>query len=148
MDTHIYKVDVHWDNAKKGTLSSDVLNSKITVVTPPEFRGGIAGEWSPEHLFAAAANSCLMTTFLAIAENSKLDFHSFDSHATAKLEMVDKVYMISEILLAPTVGVYRDEDMDKAMRVLEKAEKACLISNSMKSKITMQPIVELAEAWV
>lgn len=148
MDTHIYKVDIHWEDTKRGTLSSDVLNSKVTVVTPPEFKGGIAGEWSPEHLFAAAANSCLMTTFLAIAENSKLDFHSFDSQATAKLEMVEKVYMISEIVLAPVVSVYREEDMEKAMRVLEKAEKACLISNSMKSSVIMQPTIELAEAWV
>jgi organic hydroperoxide reductase OsmC/OhrA len=34
----------------------------------------------------AQINSCFMTTFLAIAENSKLEFVHFDSKATGKLE--------------------------------------------------------------
>ncbi len=57
---------------EKDWFSSPVLNTKIEVATPPEFPKGIAGIWSPEHLLVAAVSSCLMTTFLAVAENSKL----------------------------------------------------------------------------
>jgi peroxiredoxin-like protein len=148
MDAHIYEVNLQWNELRKGTLSSPVLHQSITVVTPPEFKGGIEGEWSPEHLFTASVSSCLMTTFLAIAENSKLDFTSFDCHATAKLETVDGVLMVSEILLVPTISLFREEDREKAKRVIEKSEKACLISNSMKSKIILEAKIELAEAWV
>lgn len=144
METHYYEVDLHWQNTRKGTLSSQVLNDEITVVTPPEFKGGIQGEWSPEHLFTAAASSCLMTTFLAIAENSKLDFISFDANALATLEMVDGVYMISKIVIKTTVSIRQEEDKAKAIRVIEKAEKACLISNSMKSQVIVVPNIIVA----
>ena len=96
---HIYEVSVNWQADRKGVMSSPVLNTKIEVVTPPQFPKGIEGIWSPEHLFVAAINSCLMTTFLSIAENSKLEFVSFDSKALGKLEMVDGKYIMSEVTL-------------------------------------------------
>lgn len=86
METHEYSVDLSWMNDRRGLLSSGVLNDKISVATPPEFKGGMAGIWSPEHLLVAAVSSCLMTTFLAIAENFKLEYESFDCKAVGKLE--------------------------------------------------------------
>ncbi|HCZ35963.1 MAG TPA: osmotically inducible protein OsmC [Cytophagales bacterium] len=109
----------------------------IEVATPPEFPKGIPGIWSPEHLFTAAVNSCLMTTFLAIAENSKLEFTAFTSNAKGKLEQVDGKFLMTEIALEPTVTIAHEKDRERAERVLLKAEAACLISNSIKSKVTM-----------
>ena len=63
-------------------LCVPVLDTRVEVATPPEFANGMPGIWSPEHLFVAAVNSCLMTTYLAIADNSKLPFVSFSSRAT------------------------------------------------------------------
>jgi len=54
---------------------SSELDESLDVATPPQFPKGIERVWSPEHLFTAAVNSCLMTTFLSIAENSKLEFN-------------------------------------------------------------------------
>ncbi|HWB25664.1 MAG TPA: OsmC family protein [Chitinophagaceae bacterium] len=142
-----YDVQVKWNNDRKGTLTSAVLDDFIEVATPPEFNKGIAGMWSPEHLLVAAVNSCLMTTFLAIADNSRLPFTSFLSKAKGKLEMVEGKYMISEITLAPEVAVASDEHIEKAARVLQKAEANCLIANSIKAKIIFQPqvVTELPE---
>jgi organic hydroperoxide reductase OsmC/OhrA len=39
-----------------------------------------------------------------------------------------------------------EKDRERAERVLAKAEAACLISNSIKSKITMVPRITLAQA--
>ncbi|MXV37199.1 OsmC family peroxiredoxin [Flavobacteriaceae bacterium Ap0902] len=134
---HTYQVRVKWENDRKGTLSSEVLNDNITIATPPEFKKGMAGIWSPEHYLLSAVNGCLMTTFLAIAENFKLEFKSFDSDSEGKLGMVDGVYMMSEITLKPTVVITKEEDRELAEKVLQKSEKACLISNSVKSKVDM-----------
>jgi peroxiredoxin-like protein len=139
--THLYDVQVAWENDRKGLLSSKELNQNIEVVTPPEFPKGIAGVWSPEHLFVAAINSCLMTTFLAIAENSKLEFTSFSSDATGKLEMIDGKYLMSEVNLYPKVVVNSGVDKERVERILNKSEAACLISNSIKSKINFFPEV-------
>jgi peroxiredoxin-like protein len=138
---HHYQVKVQWKQDRLGIASSDVLPTTIEVATPPEFAKGIAGIWSPEHFLVAAANSCLMTTFLAIAENSKLDFISFESNGIGILDKQDGKFMIVEIILHPTVVVANQEFVEKAIKLLEKSEAACLISNSLKSKIILQPKV-------
>ena len=140
---HYYDVTVNWADGRKGTMTSEVLEKAIDVATPPQFAKGIEGVWSPEHLFVAAVNSCLMTTFLAIAENSKLVYAGFTSKAVGKLELVEGKYIISEVTLKPTVVITNVEDQEKAMRLLRKSEAACLVSNSIKSKIILEPTVKV-----
>lgn len=144
--THFYDVSVNWTSDRKGNLSSTVLNSTIEVATPPEFTKGMPNIWSPEHLFVAAVNSCLMTTFLAIAENSKLNFVSFNSSAKGKLELVDGKYKISEIVLEPVLIIEDEQQKERALRVLEKSEANCLISNSINSKIIFSPKIEIVNS--
>ena len=140
---HFYDVSLTWNTDRKGTMRSDVLNSSIEVATPPEFPKGMQGIWSPEHLFVAAINSCLMTTFLAIAENSRLVYNNFESKAIGKLELIDGKYIMSEVVLKPVVVLSNEEDREKALKVLHKSEAACLISNSVKSKIILEPEVKV-----
>ena len=148
MEAHYYNVDVNWNQDRKGVMCSPELNrdagSCIEVATPPEFPKGIPGIWSPEHLFTASVSSCLMTTFLAIAENSKLDFKNFSCHSKGKLEQVEGKFLMSEIILEPTVTIADEKDRERAERVLQKSEAACLISNSVKSKIIMNPTIKIA----
>ncbi len=140
-----YEVKVNWESGRKGLMSSPVLHSNIEVATPPEFPKGIPGIWSPEHLLVAAVNSCLMTTFLAIAENFKFDFIHFESNANGTLEKVDGKYLMSEVMLSPVLTIAPDADKEKAIRILEKSEAACLISNSVKAKIVFKPGIKIAE---
>ena len=84
-----------------------------------------------------------MTTFLAIAENSKLEFTAFKCASTGKLEKVDGKFMMSEVILEPTVTIADEKDYERAVRIIEKSEAACLISNSVKSKITMHAKVNV-----
>lgn len=151
MDPHFYNVNINWSSDRKGVMCSPELSAPaknncgcIEVATPPEFPKGIPGIWSPEHLFTAAISSCLMTTFLAIAENSRLDFISFNCSAKGKLEMVDGKYLMTEVVLEPKVVIREEKDADKTEKVLRKSETACLISNSVKSKIIMHPVIEVA----
>jgi len=134
---HTFRTSVRWIGEKRGTESPPGLPD-LAVATPPEFPGGHPGTWSPEHLFVAAAEVCLMTTFLAIAENSKLDFVSFGSEAEGDVEKTDQGFMVTQIRIRARV-VIRDETVrDKAKRIVEKAEAACLISKSMKTPIHLE----------
>ena len=141
--SNYYQVKINWKKDRRGILSSHVLQSKIEVATPPGFAKGIAGVWSPEHLLIASVNSCLMTTFLAVAENSKFDFINYESTANGKLEKVEGRYMVTEITLCPIVSVAEEQSREKAEKLLEKAEAACIISNSIKSKIILRPQVKV-----
>jgi len=53
---------------------------------------------------------------------------------------------MSEILLEPKVTIADEKDREKAERVLQKSEAACLISNSVRSKIIMNPVIEVIAA--
>ncbi len=151
MEPHLYHVDINWSKERRGMMCSPELNAIsngtggcIEVATPPEFPKGIPGIWSPEHLFTAAVSSCLMTTFLSIAENSKLEFVGFRCESDGKLEQVDGKFMMSEVILKPTVTIAHEKDRERAERVLQKSEAACLISNSIKSKVIMNSLIEVA----
>lgn len=146
---HLYSVDLNWDDTRKGTLTSLDLNQTIEVATPPEFPNGIPGIWSPEHLFVASVSSCLMTTFLAIAEYSKLDYEEFRVKAVGTLEKVEGKFVISKIELLPELLISDASKEAKALRILEKSEAACLISNSIKSEIVLHPTIKIAaEAFI
>lgn len=147
MEPHLYQVNINWNTDRKGVMCSPELSddstSCIEVATPPEFPKGIPGIWSPEHLFTASVSSCLMTTFLAIAENSRLDFTHFECQSKGKLEQVEGKFLMTEIILEPTVTITDENERERALRVLQKSEKACLISNSIKSKVTMIPTITI-----
>ena len=149
MEAHLYNVEINWKADRKGVMCSKELMEEgghcLEVATPPEFPKGMPGIWSPEHLFTAAVGSCLMTTFLAIADNSKLAYKDFQCKTTGKLEQVEGKYMMSEIILDATVIIYEEKDREKAERILHKSEAACLISNSVKSKIVLKPTIIIQE---
>ena len=136
---HNYNVNLQWMEGRIGSIHSPELNEKITVATPPEFEGGVPGIWSPEHLFTASVVSCFMTTFLAIASFSKLEFEAFDCEAKGILDKVDGKFMMTEVELRPKLVLSAYSKMERAQRILEKAEANCLISNSVKAKVSLKP---------
>lgn len=140
-EIHNYEVNLTWDQYTKGTLSSPLLPSKIEVATPPDFPKGMVGIWSPEHLFIAAVNACLMATFLAITDNSKIEFINYESNAIGKVEKVDGKFIVTEITITPNVIIPASQNEERIKRVFEMSEKACAVSNSIKSKINLNPII-------
>lgn len=149
MDTvHNYEVNLEWSYDRMGELSSPVLNDNIQVATPPEFPKGMEGIWSPEHLFVASVSSCFMTTFLAISEFSKLDYIGLKVKADGKLEKVDGKFMMSEITLKPVLTVPEGVNTDKAERILNKSEAACLITNSVKTRVSMEAEIKVMDSAV
>ena len=140
-DKYYYSTDVEWTGARHGSLKSDLLPT-LEVDAPPEFKGSERA-WTPEHLFVGAVNSCFMTTFLAIAENSKLDFVRFNAAAEGKLEKAGQGFSITQIVLRPKLTLKDSGDASRAARILEKAEKHCLISNSVKTEIHLEPEIDV-----
>lgn len=149
METRYYNVNVTWNRERKGVMCSSELkfgstqNGCIEVATPNQFPKGIAGILSPEHLFTAAVASCFMTTFLAVAENSNLGFKSFSCLARGTLDQLDNGPMMTEAELFPSVTLYDEADRDRALRILDKTESACLISNSIKTHVTIHPSIKI-----
>lgn len=137
-EAHYYEVNVKWKEGRTGQLTAPGISDAITCATPPEFANGVPGIWSPEHLYAASINSCYMATFLAIAENFKLFFESFECKTICKLEMIESRYQVTHAVIEPAVILKSPEtDSSKLIRVLEKSKAACLITNSVKTSVQL-----------
>lgn len=143
-----YEVTLKWTGRRKGILSSPVLPKEIEVATPPDFPKGMEGIWSPEHLFVASVNSCLLSTFLTIAENSKLEFISFESKSTCKVDLVDGKYTITEIILKPKIVIPYSQKPDRAKHIIEMSEKSCIISNAIKTTIRLEPEIYVEHSLI
>ncbi|MGE5190143.1 MAG: OsmC family protein [Gemmatimonadota bacterium] len=131
-----YRTSVKWTGQKMGTASVPG-KPDVQVATPPEFKGH-EGIWSPEDLFVASINVCLMTTFVAFAERAGLAFSGYECEADGRLELVDGKFQMTAVTLKPKVTLAPGEDAARAKEILEKAEANCLISNSVKSKVTLE----------
>lgn len=140
-EKHTYPVSLKWDSGRIGIMEAPGLDQKIQVATPPEFDKGVPGIWSPEHLYTASVLSCFMTTFLAIAEYSKLDFEDFDCTADGIMSKEDKRFLMTEINLKARLKITDPEKKDRAERILQKSESACLISNSIKTKVNLETTI-------
>lgn len=147
-EIHEYTVNLKWKSDRKGEISSPELSTTIEVATPVDFPKGMPDIWSPEHLFVAAVNTCLMTTFLAVAENSKLEFINFKCNAVGVLDKVDGKFQVSEIILKPELTVPEGTNEERAIRIIEKSEQHCLISNSIKTNILLEPKIIVEQRTV
>ena len=147
IESHDYVVEVTNTGVKTGMLraSADGLPG-IEVASPPEF-GGPAGIWSPEHLFVAALSVCLMTTFRAVAEGSGLEVLEYTDRSSGHLQRgEDRRYSFDRVTLRPRVVIEDESKVERTLRLLAKAESACLISRSVSSEIVLEPTVEVRES--
>ncbi len=105
--------------------------------SPPEFKG-VKGVMTPEQLFVASENTCLLMTFIAIAEKMRFEFLSYECDATGHLEKTDEGLVFTRIVLRPRIEIGSEEYVEKAERALEIADKNCFIARSMKTKVTVK----------
>ncbi|MBH0177277.1 MAG: OsmC family peroxiredoxin [Nitrospira sp.] len=143
MDTRstvsLYHTTVRWTDHRKDTMSCEG-KPNMEVATPPEFKGH-EGIWSPEDLFVASANICLMTTFIAVGERAGFAFSVYESTAEGRLELVEGTFQFTAITIRPTITLESNADAARAKDLIEKAEANCLISNSMNANVTVETVI-------
>jgi len=139
---HEYRVNAFGAGGRNGVVHAEGVLSCISFSAPPEFLGE-PGRWTPEHFLVAAVASCFVSTFSGIAEKSRLELASFNLDAEGLLGSADGIWRFTEIKLRPVVTVLKEEDRDRAVRLLEKAEKSCLIARSLQFKVTLVPAVKV-----
>ncbi len=126
--------DVSLESARLPALSS---------AAPAEF-GGPGDRWSPETLLVAAMADCFTLGFRAIAKASKLEWESLRCEVEGTLDRVERVMQFTAFEVRATLQVPAGTDAERARGLLEKAERTCLISNSLKAKAQLETKVEVA----
>src|SRR6202162_2440542 len=141
---HEYRIKAFGAGGRNGVVQAEGVLSSISFSAPPEFLGE-PGRWTPDHLLVAAVASCFVSTFSGIAEKSRLGFASFNLDAEGVLGNQDGIWRFTEVKLRPVVTVLNEEDRDRAIHLLEKAEKSCLIARSLQCKVALFPAVNIEE---
>ena len=134
---HEYETSMVWSEGRKGKVEVPGL-PPLELASPPEF-GGPGATWTPEHAFVTAATSCILLTFVAIAEFSKLSFQSLSARATGKLEKVEgEGLRFTSVEVTLRVEVGPEVDIARAERLVQKAEASCLVSKSLKTPVSVK----------
>jgi hypothetical protein len=82
---------------------------------------------------------------IGIAEKSRLEFTSCNLDAEGMLDSADGIWRFTEINLRLVVTVLKEGNHDRAIHVLEKSEKSCLIARSLQCKIVFFPAAKVEE---
>lgn len=137
---HRYQVEASAESEGNVVIASNGLTD-LTTAPPAEF-GGPGDQWSPETLLVASVADCLVLSFRAIARASSLPWLSLRCEGDGVLDRVERTTRFTDITLRAHLVVPGGTSHDKALRVLDKAERSCLISSSLACPVHLEPHVE------
>jgi len=119
-------------------LSTDGV--RIIESAPPKEFDGPGNQWSPEGLLTAAVADCFVLTFRAIAKASKLAWVSLESRTQGTLDRIDGKMRFTRFDTHAKLHLAEGGDIERAKKLLERAEMTCLVANSLNSErhLTME----------
>lgn len=139
---HHYAVTANGSGTGDVELQADGLPT-LPSASPTPFDGP-GDRWSPETLLVAAVGDCLILTFRAVARGSSFAWTSLECDVTGTLDRIERTTRFVAFDVRARLQVPHGTDPDRARQVLEKAERSCLISNSLNAAIHLIPVIEVA----
>jgi organic hydroperoxide reductase OsmC/OhrA len=113
-------------------LSSEGV--RVIESAPPREFGGPGNQWSPEQLLTAAVADCLILNFRAIAQASKLRWLHLEVSTQGNLDRIQGTMRFTRFDTHAKLHVPTGTDLERAKRLMEKAEMSCPISNSLSGE--------------
>ena len=134
----VFSSRLEWNEGYQATISFGERAS-FEFATPPEFHGP-EGFISPEELFVASANACVLTTFIARTKKAGINILAYESSAEGVLEKADGQLVFTTIVVKPRIKT--DGDKETVKEIVKQVEKGALVLNSMKTVVTIDAIIE------
>ena len=94
---------------------------------------------NPEELLVAAASSCQLLSFLAVASRARIDVVDYADEATGHMPEGERPMWVSRIVLRPRIVVAGEPARVKVERLVEVAHRECFIAASLRSEIVLEP---------
>lgn len=141
---HIYHAGA--SGAVAGSVAVATAGAPAISTTPPPQFGGDQDAWSPETLLCAALADCFVLTFRAVARAAHFDWHELECRVEGVLDRVEGILRFQAFTTRARLAVTPGSDTGRAMALLERAESACLIANSVSASRTLQTEIVAAAA--
>jgi len=141
---HVYHASASAHAAGPVMVASPHLPD-IASAPPTEF-GGPGGAWSPETLLCAALGDCFVLTFRGVSRAARFDWITLDCRVEGVLDRADRVAQFTRYTTFATLTVAAGADTAKAHDLLERAERGCLIANSLRGARGLEARVVFAES--
>jgi organic hydroperoxide reductase OsmC/OhrA len=126
-----FPVSVRWRGGRLVRADARDKDS-LELATPPEFRSGLTGYWSPEDLLVTAAASCFALTLAAVAERSETPLLDATITATGHMSRRDDG-RFGFTLIEITAGLETLAGAEEALRrAALAAEERCLITQALE----------------
>jgi organic hydroperoxide reductase OsmC/OhrA len=112
----------------------------LNLSSDPGFRGD-AKLINPEQLVVAAASSCQLLSFLAVAARAGLDVRRYDDQAEGEMPEAEDPIRITRIRLRPRIEVSRGPSEAKVRDAVRQAHDECYIASSLKTEVSVEPSI-------
>ena len=143
-EEHVYRVAAWWTSGRTGLAKSDSAPNAIHFTAPTEF-GGLEGRWTPEELLLAAVAGCYTTTLRAIAGTAQFNFTDLQVEASGAVNKGESGWNFSEIVVRPNLKIASVEERERALELLKRAEKLCLVSRAIGTTLKFEPQLEIVK---
>ena len=131
----------HYERAHRVVMPP--AEGDLTLSSDPAFRGDERLP-NPEVLLLAAASSCQLLSFLAIAARSGIDVLSYVDEAEALMPEDDPPMRITRIVLRPRIVVAEGAPVERVERIVHKAHDQCYIANTLNAEMALEPEISVA----
>jgi len=148
--THSYQSRLRWEGStgvgyeayeRTHRIVVPPADGEFVMSSDPAFLGN-AELPNPEQLLLAAASSCQLLSFLAMAASSRIDVLAYQDDAEAVMPEDQKPMRITRVTLRPRIVVAAGTDLDRVGRLVARAHDACFIANSLSAEVVVEPTIE------
>ena len=140
---HTYPVAASASHDSAVSLTSPGVEA-IESMGPVEF-GGPGDRWSPESLLVASVADCFVLSFRAISRAARLDWSNLECEVYGVLDKVDGVTRFIRFDVEARLEVPEGTSASKAEKLLHRAERSCLITNSLSGECTLKLSISIVE---
>ncbi|GLZ46276.1 peroxiredoxin [Actinomycetospora sp. NBRC 106375] len=147
--THRYRATCTWSGStglgydgfvRAHRVEAPPAATALELSNDPSLRGD-ASLLDPEQLVLAAAASCQLLSFLAIAARARVDVTDYRDDAEATMSHDEGPARIAAIVLRPHITVAPGPSVPRVERLVELAHKECYIANSLATPVAVEPVV-------
>jgi organic hydroperoxide reductase OsmC/OhrA len=148
--THHYRARCTWSGSTAGGYEHYDRNHEVVIEgqhlecsADPAFRGD-AMQLNPEQLVLAAAASCQLLSFLAVAARARVTVLAYGDDAEAEMRDEEGPMQLNAIILRPRITVAPGTNVERVLHLIEVAHRECFIANSLRTEQRIEPSVRVA----